>query len=188
MSELFRLEDDASARRILVVGALLLVAVPLVQVGTQLWPIQISSIQWRFGAANALSAVLLLPFLGAMLLYLTARATSSRALSAFAGALAALFALGLAAGTVLFVLDALQLKTVVQSRAMAQFMTTLFRVTGLNALFTIAYGMLAFAAFRAPKAARLPARPTSNASGLVAPRKNEDAVTLIVGQSSNKSE
>lgn len=182
MSDFFRLEDDAPARRIVYIGALLLIAVPLVQVGSQIWPLQLSNIQWRFTAANSLSAVLLLPFLGATLMFLTARATESRGLSRVIGALVALFAIGLVASTVLFVLDGLQLKTIVQSRQMDQFNIAMVRVGVLSLIFSIAYGMLAFACIRGPKVARTTTSKVSSAGGSSRSSKNDDAVTLIVGQ------
>ncbi len=185
MSDFSRLEDDAPARRIVYIGALLLIAVPLVQVGSQIWPLQLSNIQWRFTAANSLSAVLLLPFLGATLMFLTARATESRGLSRVIGALVGLFAVGLVASTVLFVLDGLQLKTIVQSRQMDQFNIAMARVGVLSLVFSVAYAMLAFACFRGPRAARATTAKagSTGSSSRSGSSKNDDAVTLIVGQS-----
>ncbi len=188
MSDFFRLEDDAPARRIVYIGALLLIAVPFVQAGSQLWPLKLANIQWRFGAANALSAVLLLPFLGGSLMFLTARATSSRGISRAVGAFSALMALAVAGSTIAFVFDALQLRTIVQSRMMEQFNTTAFRVTILSAIFAVAYLLLALACFRQPAFRAAPARTGGPSAGNTAARKQEEQVTLIVGQGSSKTE
>ena len=121
MSDFLDLHDDPSVRRVLYLGAILLVAVPFLQAGSQLWPLQLSNIQWRFGAANALSSVLLLPYLGLSLLVLMSRALDSRVLARTVGVISAVFALGLLGSIALFALDALQLKKIVNSAMMERF-------------------------------------------------------------------
>ena len=64
MPDFFRLESDVTARRLVYMSAALLIAVPFLQAGQQLWPLQLDNIRWRFAAANSLSSILLLPFLG----------------------------------------------------------------------------------------------------------------------------
>ena len=53
MTEFLRLEEDAPARRLAYVGALLLIIIPFLQAGQQLWPLQLGDIRWRFQAASA---------------------------------------------------------------------------------------------------------------------------------------
>lgn len=170
-------------RRVLYIAALILIVIPTVQVVSQLWPLQLVSIQWRFGAANAFSAILMLPFMGVALLLFLARATDSRGLSRLIGALSGLLSFVLAASTVLFVLDALQLKTIVQSRMLDQFMSTMYRVAILATVFFIAFGLLALSAFSFPKTTK-----ATQVKGGVAGKKADDGVGLIVGQTGTRVE
>jgi hypothetical protein len=148
MSDLLDLDGDASARRLLYTGGILLIIIPFLQAGQQLWPLQLSDIRWRFGAANALSSVLLLPFLGMTIIALVAKATENVGMSRFVGALAALFVIGLLGSLVLFALDALQLKTIVTSQMMKPFETTSMRVFLVTLTFTASFSMLMITAFK----------------------------------------
>jgi hypothetical protein len=174
MTQFLRLEDDAPARRLLYTGALLLIVIPFLQAGQQLWPLQLSDIRWRFGAANALSSVLLLPFLGMMIMTLVARGTDSKGVSRIVGALAALFVIGLLGSLVLFALDALQLKSVVTSQMMKPFETTSLRVVLVTLIFTGSFSLLMISAFKNSRGDSPMAR-----KGV---KKAEEGVGLIVGQ------
>ncbi len=175
MSEFLNLHDDAPLRRVLYTVVLLLLVVPFVQAILQVWPLQLSSIQWRFGAANALSSVLLLPYLGLALLLIMARSLESRVLGLTVGVCSAIFTIGLIASLVLFILDALQLKAIVTSQMMSAFNTTSVRVGAVSAVFVLAFGLLALAGLKAPR------------GSVAAPRKGErkvadDGEGLIVGR------
>ncbi len=174
MSDSFRLTDDAPSRRLLYTGALLLIVIPFLQAGQQLWPLQLSDIRWRFGAANALSSVLLLPFLGLMIVTLTARATDNKRVSGTVGTVAALFVIGLVGSLFLFALDALQLKSIVTSQMMNPFQTTSLRVVLVTLVFMAAFSMLMVSAFKNSRG------DTSNAKKGV--KKAEEGLGLIVGQ------
>lgn len=181
MPAFFRLEDDASARRVLYTGAILLVLVPFIQAVSQLWPLMLGNIQWRYQAANALSSVLLLPFLGFMLLLLLARVMESRTLSRVIGVVSALLAVVLAASLVLFVLDALQLKTIVSSQQMSGFQNASARVAIVTLVFIVAFALMALAGFKTPKAIA----PTAAKRGV---KQAEEGVGLIVGREYAKAE
>lgn len=175
MSEFFDLQEDSSARLVLYVSAILLLTIPFLQAGSQLWPLQLSNIQWRFGAANALSSVLLLPFLGLSILVLMARALENRTLAMLAGILSAIFALGLMGSLGLFVLDAQQLKAIVSTQMSAAFTNTTIRVGLVTGAFLLAFLVLTLASFRAPKG-----KPTARrAKG---DKGTDEGVGLIVGQ------
>lgn len=174
MSDFLNLDSDAPARRLLYTGAFLLIVIPFLQAGQQLWPLQLSDIRWRFGAANALSSVLLLPFLGMMIITLVARATENKNVARAVGALAALFVIGLLGSFVLFALDALQLKSIVTSQMMAPFETTSMRVVAVTLIFTVAFSMLMTAAFKNSRGVS----PLLKKGGKVA----EAGAGLIVGQ------
>lgn len=174
MTDSLRLEDDATARRLLYTGGLLLVVIPFLQTGQAMWPLHLGDIKWRFGAANALSAVLLLPFLGMTLMALVARASENKGISRVLGAVAALFVIGLLGSLVLFALDALQLKTIVSSQAMQPFETTSLRVIIVTLIFTCAFFLLMVSAFKNSRSDMPKAK-----KGV---KKAEEGVGLIVGQ------
>ena len=174
MADSPNLHDDASLRRVLYLGAILLIAVPFIQATSQLWPLQLSNIQWRFGAANALSSVLLLPFLGLSLLFAMARVLESRGISRLVGAVAAIFAIGMLGSLVVFYSDSSELKAIVNSQMLATFKTTTLRVGTVSALFLIAFVMLAQAGFSSP-VRRAPAARKGEKSA-------DDGVGLIVGR------
>ncbi|MEI6738806.1 MAG: hypothetical protein WCK74_00710 [Gemmatimonadaceae bacterium] len=154
MSEFLHLDDDPSARRLAYLGAALLILIPFLQAGQQLWPLQLSDIRWRFQAATALSSILLLPFLGLTMVTMVARATENTAISRVAGTLAALFFVGLLGSMVLFALDALQLKSIVPSQSMSPFQTMSLRVVLATAIFTGAFFILMITAFKSSRARR----------------------------------
>jgi len=175
MSDFLDLHDDPSARRVLYLGAILLVVVPFLQAGSQLWPLQLSNIQWRFGAANALSSVLLLPYLGLSLLVLLSRALGSRGLGRTVGVISALFALALMVSMALFALDALQLKKIVNSAMMNTFDTTALRVGLVTMMFLVAFALMALASFTTPKGSK--AAPAKKGE-----KQAEEGLGLIVGR------
>ncbi|AMW05015.1 hypothetical protein [Gemmatimonas phototrophica] len=177
MSDFLDLHDDAAARRVLYCVAGLLVTVPFVQAGAQIWPLQLSNIQWRFGAANALSSILLLPFLGLSLLMLMARGLESRGLSRSIGAVSAIFTLGLLGSLVVFALDALQLKTIVSTQMSGAFNSTAVRVGLVTVVFFLAFAFLTLMSFKAPRGNSSPARRSSAKSG----KESSEDVGLIIG-------
>ncbi len=168
MSEFFDLHDDPSLRRVLFLGAVLLIFVPLLQAGSQLYPLQLGNIQWRFQAANTLSAVLLLPFLGLALLLMMSRALESRSMARAVAIVASLFAVGLAGSFVAFILDALQLKTIVSTAMESQFKASAARVAMVTALFVVAYLVVALAGFSTPRTS------SRGASRSEAPRRSRE--------------
>jgi hypothetical protein len=151
MSDFLNLRDDRSARRVVYVSAFLLITVPFLQAGAQLWPLQLGNVQWRYSAANALSSVLLLPYLGLALLILLSRAIESRNLAKAVGAGAVVVVVGLLASLTVFALDAVQLKAIVNSSIMSSFETTTVRVGVVTTLFLLAFSLIALAGFSRPR-------------------------------------
>jgi hypothetical protein len=183
MSDFLDLHDDRALRRVLFLCAILLIFVPFLQAGSQLWPMQLSNIQWRFGAANALSAVLLLPFLGLSLLLVIARSVESSSIAKSVGAIAGLFTVALAASFVVFILDALQLKTIVSTQMEAAFKTTSARVGLTTLLFMVAYLVLALAGFKSPRAASTRSAPARSTGRARSDDEGDDSSpVLIVGR------
>ncbi|MDQ8163170.1 MAG: hypothetical protein P3C10_11365 [Gemmatimonadota bacterium] len=175
MSDSLDLHADPMVRRVLFVAAILLVTVPFLQAGSQLWPLQLSNIQWRFGAANALSSVLLLPFLGLTLLLLLSRTLHGAWLAKTIGVIATCFTLGLLASTALFVLDAQELKTIVNSAMMNTFTMTTIRVGLISGVFLIAFALLALAGFTSSGS-----RPAGTVKK--GEKRAEEGAGLIVGR------
>jgi len=172
MTDFLNLHDDSPLRRVLYLGAILLIGVPFLQAGSQLWPLQLGNIQWRFGAANALSSVSLLPFLGLSMLFALSRALESRGVSRVVGAIAAFLALGLLGSLVIFFFDASELKAIVNSQMLAAFKSTTLRVGSISALFFFAFTLLAQAGFSSPR---------KGVTGRKS-EKEEEGVGLIVGR------
>lgn len=170
MSASFRLEDDPSIRRVLYLGAILLLVVPFVQAGSQLWPLQLGNIQWRLSAANSLSSVLLLPFLGVALMLCVARASENTSATRIAGVLSAFFGVALTLSVALFALDALQFRKIVPSAQMNSFNMATIRVTIVSVLFVPSFLVMALAGLTSKK------RPE------FLNKKAEKGVGLIVGQ------
>jgi hypothetical protein len=172
------LHNDSSPRRVLYLGAILLIGVPIIQAGSQLWPLQLGNIQWRFGAANALSSVLLLPFLGFSMLFLLSRALESKTLSRMVGGGSSLLALGLLGSLVLFISDAGELRAIVNSQMLATFTATTLRVGSVATLFLIAFAVLAQAGFSEPARTLARGRRVEKKSE----QQADKGVGLIVGQ------
>jgi hypothetical protein len=185
MADFFDLHDDPSARRILYIGAILLIAVPFLQALSQIWPLQLSNIQWRFGAANALSSILLLPYFGLLVLLLMSRALESRSLARLVGLLSALLTLGLMASLTLFVLDAQELKAIVSSQMLAAFNNTTVRVGLVTALFTVAFAYLTIVSFKSPTSSGASARRPARAPRTTAAKDSDEDMGLIVGLREN---
>ena len=175
MSAFFQLEDDAPTRRMLYTSAVLLIVVPFVQALSQIWPLQLANIQWRFFAANAMSSVLLLPFLGLVLLLVLARMVASRKLAMTVAIASALLTILLLVSLVLFVLDGLQLKAIITSAQLALFKNQFARVGLVTFIFVVCYAMLALASLKTPRGAVSAARRN-------APKQAEEGGDLIVGR------
>ena len=167
MSDSYRIEDDASARRALTLGAILLIVVPFLQVAAQLWPLRLFNIEWRFGAANAVSSVLLLPFLGMLLLVVIGRITESVTLPRVVGVIALVIALCVGLSMVVFAMDALQLRQLVSSAQQNGFITTAARVAATSVIFVVSFAVLGLAGMNRPKRFSQPERKADRGVGLI---------------------
>ena len=97
MSDLPTLRDHAALRRLLYLAAFLLIAPPVAQALSQLWPWQLRTIQWRYSAATVLTGALALPATGLVLAMATAIAARQRGGQLAVGVLGAVGAVGLLA-------------------------------------------------------------------------------------------
>jgi hypothetical protein len=174
MSDPLHLEDDLPARRLAYLGAWLLILVPFIQAVQQLWPMQLGNIRWRYGAANALSSILLLPYLGLLMLALISRSVGDRLTGRLVGAIGGVFAVGLLGSAVLFALDAQQLKAVISAQMADAFMVTTVRVVIVSAIFAVAFGALLVVAVTGGTRSSAPTRR--------APKGDADGYGLIMRQ------
>ncbi len=178
VSNVFDLENDDAMRRLSYTSAILLIVIPFFQtiVAPGMWPIGLGNVQWRFGAANALSGMILIPFLGTVVVLGIARACGHRTIARIVGGLSGFTALVMFGGIGLFMLDSLQLKAVVKTQLVPQFQQVVFRVVLVTAIFAIAYLWLAIVAFRSPEGA---AKPVAKGS-----RKSEEGKGpgFLIGQ------
>lgn len=176
MTELLDLAEDSHARRLLILAALLMIVMPLFQAGLQIWPLQLTNMQWRYQAAGGLVGALMLPFLGLSALALIGRGLENRALSLATGVVAGLFTLGLGASIVVYALDAQQLQAIVTSAMAKPFKMMTIRVAGVAVMFFVGFAYLTLVCFIRGKAATAPSRRSSKASA-----EGDEDVGLIVG-------
>ena len=148
MSDFLDIHDDAATRRVLITAALLLIVIPFLQAGAQLWPVQPRNIRWRYDAATSLSSVLILPFMGVALLRLVGRALESDAMTLILTIGSWLMTALLAASVIVFALDAIQLKTIVSSQMLPAFQATSLRVVLVTLCFGAGFLILATAGSR----------------------------------------
>jgi hypothetical protein len=174
-------EEDAPARRIAYLAGFVLILVPVLQATTQLWPLQLGNIEWRFRAAGSMSSVLMLPFIGFAVIALVARMSDSRGIAKVVGIASLLMSLILAASLILFVLDALQLKTIVQSRAMEAFQAAAVRVGLVTLMFTVLFAVLALTSLKPPRTLVAPVRKGRKGAG-------DENVGLLIGQELAKAD
>lgn len=174
MADIVKTESELSVRRLLYLCGALLIAIPLLQAAQALWPVMPSSISWRFSAANALSSVLLLPFLGLVIVIIAADATDNRFVARAVGGISALIVIGLVGSLVLFAMDALQLKTVVSTQQTNSFQSISFRVVLVTLVLTGSFSMLMVVAFRRSRDQSRELGRTDNKQG--------DKGSLLVGR------
>ncbi len=101
--------------------SLLLVATPVFDFVTSVLPLRAGNIEWRFATIGLLSGFLLTPLLGYIIAMLAAQIGGHRLVQRVLAACAFVFSGILALMLVAFVLDILQLRSVVQAEASAAF-------------------------------------------------------------------
>lgn len=129
--------------------AALLIATPLMDFATSVMPLRLGSLEWRFASVGLLSGFLLTPLLGLVIAIAVASYADHmrflRLLSLFNGAIAIVFLVVL----ILFVLDIVQLRSVVQDQARAAFQSAATKAVVKHLCFIVAIGWLAIRGFRA---------------------------------------
>jgi len=178
----FDLENDDGLRRLLYFGAFLLFFMPYFQGLAGLWPLRFGTVQWRFQAAGVMSGILMQPFLGLLLALAVARNTGNKTLSKVIGGVGLLTALVLVVAIGLFVLDALQLKTIVQDAQLLQFKKVMTSALMTMLMALVAFSVLGIIALRAPKGA-VKVAPKGTRRPIA-----EEPPGLLIGQNYTKPE
>lgn len=131
--------------------ALMLFWLPIFDAATAVWPFHLGQERWRFGAMGSFSNMTLSPLLGLLIALILAALLDHRRVRRVIGALCALFAVILAALTVLFILDFFQTRTQILPRL--QHAITVATVTaGVKlGLSVLALTLLARAGLSGPK-------------------------------------
>jgi hypothetical protein len=133
--------------------AALLIILPLTDTLLSVWPIRLGDVSWRFGATGLFSRALMTPLLGLLLILAVALMSGHRRVTrgvAIVGGLAVITIIGT---SVMFLLDAIQMRTQVRPEA-----KTAFDVASIVALAKYGLAMLTALAFAIPawKASRKP--------------------------------
>lgn len=131
--------------------AALLIVTPLMDFATSVLPLRVSSIEWRFATVGLMSGFLLTPLLGIVIVIALAAYADHlrflRLLSVLNGTVAVLFVILL----ILFALDVIQLRSVVQEQAKGAFQTAAAKAVVKHATFIVALGWLSVRGFRASR-------------------------------------
>ena len=90
--------------------AVVMVGTPVLDLVTNLWPLRLDDVQWRYGSAGLLGGFLMTPLLGIALAYGTAAFLRHRIVLRVLVAVSLLGAVGLVVVSGLFALDVLQLR------------------------------------------------------------------------------
>lgn len=161
-------------RHIVIPGYLLaamFIILPLVDTLVGVWPIRLSEVSWRFGVAGLYAQVLSSVMLGLTLILVVSLIAESRVVSKALAATAGVAALAMAVASVMFVLDAMQMRAQVNPQALRGFdMASALALFKYGLAATVA-SVLAFAGWRAGQASSRPVA-TRSAAPLVrgAPR------------------
>jgi hypothetical protein len=146
-----RLDDAEPLVAPLYFVALLLVATPAIDFATSVLPLRPSNIEWRFASVGLLSGFLLTPLLGIVVAMATAALAGQGRVQR---ALAVVNAVTCGVAVVIllmFLLDIIQLRSVVQAEAKASFEGAAVKAVLKHISFCIATGWLAKRGFQASR-------------------------------------
>lgn len=99
----------------------LLILLPLLDLGANLWPWAPGTVNWRYGAYGILSGLLLTPFMGLLLIFATGVAADHVTVVRIVAVLGWIVGVFLIVSTVMYGLDAVQLQVTVPGEARGQF-------------------------------------------------------------------
>jgi hypothetical protein len=133
--------------------AAILILIPIVDGTMQVLPLRLGDERWRFGAVGSVSNLMLVPLLGFLVAVAIATFTDSRRIKRVIGTICGILAFGLAALSVLFILDYFQVRTIVTPKF--QHATAVATTSALikNLVSVVTLALLSRAGFAGPKAA-----------------------------------
>lgn len=108
--------------------------------------------RWRFGAAGLLSNLLVLPVVGLTLVFIIATAFEHRVFQRILSVLCAIAAFGLVAATGVFMLDAIQVRSLMRPEAISSWAVATGTAVAKLGVAILAIALFAVAGFRNSKA------------------------------------
>lgn len=177
----FDLEDDDSLRRLLYLGAFLLFFLPYFQAFAGVFPFRLGDVRWRFQTAASMSGIMLLPFLGLSLALFIARSLDHKNIKRVIGVVSAFTMIALIGGLGLFLLDAIQVKSIVRDAEMQNFFKVVATAVIALTLAICSFAYLTLVAFKAKKGAVRVAPKSSKKAAAT-----EEPVGLLIGQDYTK--
>jgi len=181
-SSAFDIHSDDGARRLLYLCAFVLFFVPYFQAMAGIWPLQLTSLEWRYKATSGMSGILMLPFIGLVLALAVARSCGHKNVSRVVGVVAALTTLTLLVSMGLFAMDALQLKKVVQDRMLQQFNKATFTAGVTLGFSFVVFTILTIISFRPPQGELKASPPKTKFKS----PSGGDSPGLLIGQDYSK--
>lgn len=169
-------EEDDALRRALYSLGFVLICVGYIQGIMTAYPVQLGNVQWRFVAAGSTAALFTLPLLGQTLIFATARVAGNSTLQRVMGVISGLTALVLLLWIALFVLDTVQLRTIVKSQEMARFNRQAIATAITMLIFTAGFSILALSALRRAKGV---VKPVTRTTKKVV---DDGSLGLLIGQ------
>lgn len=121
--------------------------------------------RWRYGAAGLLSNLFVLPVVGLMIVFMVSTALEHRLFQRIMAALCALGVLGLVVAMGLFMLDSVQVRSLMRPEAMTSWAVATSTAVVKFCVAIAAIAWFALVGFRNSKASKSPQRST--AAGLV---------------------
>ena len=157
MSHTGTMEQSAKSRalaKVVYLVGIVLILNPLtdaiISAGTPQW----GNVQWRFGAAGFLMNALLLPIVGATAILVVAHVQGSFRVQRAVAVVSGVAGIALVLTLVLFLLDALQLREIVQPRILRRFDATMIRMLITDLLLAAALFALARTGWRISRTSR----------------------------------
>jgi hypothetical protein len=126
----------------------LLLFLPFLDLVANLLPLNPAAVNWRYGTLGLTSGFLLTPLLGLVMALTVSSLLEHRGVRITVGILGTLVALGLFLGTMLFILDGLQLRTSVAPESKVQFDVGAAKAAIKLVACAVCFALVAFGAFR----------------------------------------
>jgi hypothetical protein len=134
--------------------ALILIVLPFVDLLTNVWPVRVSALEWRYGTLGLLSAFTLTPLLGIVLAVASAAVLDHRVVQRILGIMNLLGAVALVVVVVLFALDWLQMRPSIEPDPRRSMDVGAVKALAKHALVAVALGWLGIAGLRATRRER----------------------------------